>query len=230
MKTLGLIGGTSWFSTAEYYRLLNELANQKLGGASSAKLLLYSVDFSEFRPLAVNNEWDKIEKLFTGIAQRLEKAGADCLVLCANTPHIMADGIQRNISIPIIHIGVATAEEIKKHQLKKVALLGTKPTMEQNFIKEKLASKGIEAIIPGGSDRDFVHSSILEELTKGIFTTSTKARYLEVIENLRKEGAEGVIFGCTEIPMLIKEQECPMPSFDTTLIHAKAAVEFASAC
>jgi aspartate racemase len=227
MKTLGLIGGTSYHSTIDYYRLINQKVNERLGGLHSAKLFLYSVDFEEVRPPADPALWKGVPEFFTLTAQKLEAAGAECIVLCANTAHLMADKIQQGISIPLIHIVEATATAIKQQGLKKVALLGTKFTMEQPFFSEGLKQHGIEAIIPNDKDRDFINASIFDEMTKGIFSPGTKQRYFEIIENLQQQQVEAVIFACTEIPMLIKQDECPLPVFDTTLIHVEAAVNFA---
>lgn len=227
MKTLGLIGGTTWVSTVDYYKYINQLTTEKLGGLNSARILLYSVRFSDVKSLADASDWENLGELMSGIAQNLEKGGAEAIVLCANTMHIVADKVQEKTNIPLIHITDATAKEILRQNLKKVALLGTKFTMENDFYHKRLSDYGIETIIPNDEERDFIHWSIFEELGKDIFTTETKQKYLEIIENLNERGAEGVILGCTEIPMLIKPEECPIPSFDTTVLHAKAAVEFA---
>lgn len=227
MKTLGLIGGTTWVSTVDYYKYINQLTVEKLGGLNSAKILLYSVRFSEVKNLADAGDWESLGKLMSGIAQNLEKGGAEAIVLCANTMHIVADTVQKQTKIPLIHITDATAKEILRQNLKKVALLGTKFTMDNDFYKERLASHGIETIIPTDEERDFIHSSIFDELGKEIFTEKTKQKYLEIIDNLQARGAEGVIFGCTEIPMLLKPEDCRIPSFDTTFLHCQAAVEFA---
>jgi aspartate racemase len=227
MKTLGLIGGTSWVSTIDYYRLINELTNQRLGGVNSAKLILYSVNFKEFQPPTELSQWGPLTQKFTNIATKLEEAGAEGLVLCANTPHLIADAIQQEIEIPIIHIAEATAADISKSQLKKVALLGTRITMEQEFYKKRLSAQNIETIIPSKDDRQFIHDSILKEMCRNIFTPQMKERYLDIIDEMIKQGAEGIIFGCTEIPMLINKEECPVPSFDTTMLHVRAAVDFA---
>ena len=227
MKTLGLIGGTSWVSTIDYYRYINQLANEKLGGLNFAQILLYSISFNDVKALADRSDWEKLGEMLTDIAQTLEIGGAKAIVLCANTTHIVAEKIESNIKIPLIHITDSTAKEILKRKLKKVALLGTKFTMDNDFYKDRLARYDIETIIPNDAERDFIHAYIFEELGKDIFTAETKQKYLEIIENLHARGAEGVIFGCTEIPMLLKPEECPIPSFDTTLIHAKSAVEFA---
>lgn len=227
MKTLGLIGGTTWVSTVDYYKYINKLTTEKLGGLNSAKILLYSVRFSDVKSLADASDWESLGKLMSGIAQNLEKGGAEAIVLCANTMHIVADKVQEKTNIPLIHIADATAKAILAQNLKKVALLGTKFTMENDFYKNRLADFGIETIIPNDEERDFIHWSIFEELGKDIFTENTKQKYLEIIDKLNERGAEGVILGCTEIPMLVKPEECPIPSFDTTILHAKAAVEFA---
>lgn len=227
MKTIGLIGGTSWVSTAEYYRIINERTNRRLGGLNSAKILLYSVNFEEFKPPAKPAEWEVVGVRFTRIAQRLEEGGADCLLLCANTPHIVATDIQSKIRIPLLHIAEITAREIIKHRIFKVGLLGTRITMEQSFFREKLSEQGIQSIIPNEGERAFVHSSIFEELTKGIFKNETKVGFLRIIERLKKEGAMGIVLGCTEIPLLLNQTECDLPLFDTTSIHAESAVDFA---
>jgi len=227
MKILGLIGGTSWVSTIDYYRIINQQINDRLGGLNSAKIFLYSLNFEEFKPPADLSKWGPITDTLSKIAKQLESVGADCLIICANTPHMVADIVQQQIQIPLIHIGEVTAVEIKKQGLKKVGLLGTKFTMEQDFFKKKLSQQNIETIIPDRDQREFIHYSIFNELGKEIFTQSTKEKYLDIIHDLMKQGAEGIIFGCTEIPMLIKIEECSMPVFDTTMIHATAAVNFA---
>jgi aspartate racemase len=227
MKTLGLIGGMSWVSTIGYYQYINELANKKRGGLNFARILLYSVSFEDVKSLADASDWQTLGEMFSEISQKLENAGAEAIVLCANTAHIVADKVKTKIKIPLIHIVDSTAKEILKQNLKKVILLGTKFTMENDFYKEGLARYDIETVIPNDEDRNFIHASIFGELGKNIFTGETKQKYLEIIENLRATGAEGVIFGCTEIPMLLKPGDSSIPSFDTTLIHAQYAVEFA---
>jgi aspartate racemase len=229
MRTLGLIGGTTWHSTVDYYRTINQLVNARLGGLHSARLLLASVDFQEFQPAHDPAGWTRIADGFVDLAKRLAHAGADCLVLCANTPHLLADVIAPQIPVPLIHIAEATGRAIQAKQMRKIALLGTKFTMEHGFFQERLARAGIETLVPGDDDRAFIHRSIFEELGHGVFTAETRAAYLAVIDRLHARGAEGVILGCTEIPMLIKPEDCPIPSFDTTVIHATAAVDFALA-
>lgn len=227
MKTIGLIGGTSWLSTAEYYRIINQAVNEILGGVNSAKLLMYSINMADKKQLSDADNWDAIAAMYIEIALKLQVGGADCIVLCANTPHIIADDVRKEIQIPLIHIAEVTAQAIGKKQIKRVALLGTKYTMEHPFYKDKLSSKGIETLIPDAMDRDFINGSIYNEMAKGIFSEETKKSYLNIINKMVEQGAEGVILGCTEIPLLIKQEESSVPVFDTTLIHANAAVQFA---
>ncbi len=227
MKTLGLIGGTSWLSTVEYYKIINTQINQRLGRLNSAKILLYSVNFEEFRPPDDPSGWLEVLNRFGGIARRLETAGADAILFCANTPHLVTPEVQSKIRIPLIHIAEETAREISRHNIKTVALLGTKFTMEREFFREKLTAHGLRTIIPETEDRQFIHNSVLDEMGIGIFSDQTKHRYLDIIAQLQNSGAEGVIFGCTEIPMLLKPSDCSIPTFDTTLIHCTAAVNFA---
>ncbi|MCK4366158.1 MAG: aspartate/glutamate racemase family protein [Thermoplasmatales archaeon] len=227
MKTIGLIGGTTWHSTIEYYRIINETVKEKLGKSHSARCILYSINFEE---TVVQNQgrWDVISKSFIDITKKLENAGADFLIICANTMHKIADDIENNADIPIIHIADVTAEKIIERGLSKVGLLGTSYTMEENFYKERLKEKfNIETIIPEKNERDLINKIILNELTQGKIIQSSKQRYLEIIENLIDKKAEGIILGCTEIPLLIKKDDVDIPIFDTTEIHAKAAVEYA---
>jgi len=227
MKTIGMIGGTSWVSTVDYYRIINQLTNQHLGGVSSAQILLYSVNYTEFRALVDAGEWPKFNETVTGIAKRLEAAGANCILLCANTMHMAAEAVRANTGIPLIHIAEVTAQEIAAKKLTKIGLLGTRFTMEKEFFKDALKKHGIETLIPEADARQFIHNSIFDELGKGICTPATKAKYLEEIDKLMQRGAEGIIFGCTEIPLLIPTAECNFPVFDTLEIHAKNAVAFA---
>lgn len=229
MKTLGIIGGLSWFSTAVYYKIINQLTSERLGGSHSARLLLYSVDFNDFKTLQEKNDWDKIETMLSEIAMKLQGAGADCIIMATNTPHLVADKVREKIKIPLLHIADETAKEIVKQKINKVALLGTKFTMEHSFFKDRLTGFGVSSLIPDKAGRDYIHASIFNELTRGVFKDETKTKYLDVIENLRKEGAQGVIFGCTEMIFLIKQEECPIPVFDTAFIHAKSGVDFALA-
>jgi aspartate racemase len=227
MKTLGLIGGTTWLSTVDYYRYINEGINERTGGTEFAKCIIYSFNFSEIRKLTEINDWESILKMVTGACRNLEQSGAEAIVLCANTMHHIADGLQKNISIPVIHIAEAAANEIKKKNLRKAVLLGTKFTMEFSFYKKKLAEHNIETIIPDEAGRRFIHSSIFDELALNVFKPETKERYISIIDGLVKQGAEGVILGCTEIPLLIKQEDLEVPAFDTTKIHSDAAVDFA---
>ncbi len=227
MKTIGLIGGISWHSTLDYYRLFNELVNKKLGGVHSAKVIINSVEFAEIKRLTEALDWDSIAVIIGKAAQSLEVAGADCIIIGANTMHNIADAIQAAVQIPVIHIGAVTAAAIKMKGLKKVALLGTKYTMQMDFYKAKLAENGIDTIIPGETDIAFINNSIYNEFGRGIFLPETKAEYLRIINILIEEGAEGIILGCTEIPILIKQSDCTVPVFDTALIHSTAAVDFA---
>jgi aspartate racemase len=227
MKTIGLIGGTTWVSTIEYYRIINETVKEKLGGAHSAHCILYSVDFEEFI-IKHEGRWDEITDLFIDIAKKLERSGTDFLVICANTLHKIADEIQDNINIPILHIVDVTAEEIIKKGLSKVGLIGTKYTMEENFYKQRLKEKfNIETIVPDNKDRETIHNVIIDELSYEIIKQSSKDKYIKIINNLISRGAEGIILGCTEIPLLIKEKDINTFIFDTTTIHAKAVVEYA---
>lgn len=227
MKTIGLIGGSTWVSSAEYYKILNRLANQQKGGYHSASILMQSFNFDDFRILIVGNRFEEAEKMLIKIAQNLERAGADCMLICANTPHMFADNIQKEITIPLIHIAKATGRAIEQKHLKKVALLGTKPTMELDFYSTILQSFNIETIIPDPTAREYINFTIFEQFSKDIFTNEAKTKYVEIIESLKADGAQGVILGCTEIPMLIKEGDVSIPVFDTMLIHCEAAMNFA---
>ena len=227
MKTIGLIGGTTWLSTIDYYRIINQEVNRQLGDLHSAKLLLYSIDFDEFRTLADADEWQKVTEWFAGIAQQLQTAGAEAIVLCAGTLHLIATELQQLVQIPIIHIADATVSELRSQNIRKTALLGTKFTMEAAFFKDKLSQQGIEVMIPDAGERQFIHQTIFDELDRGLLLEATKVSYLAIIQNMVEKGAEAVILGCTEIPLLIKPEDCTIPVFDTMLIHAKAAARFA---
>ncbi|QSW89777.1 MULTISPECIES: aspartate/glutamate racemase family protein [Flavobacterium] len=227
MKKIGLIGGISWVSTTDYYKLINLGINEKLGGLNFSECLVYSFNYADIKKNNDNNDWDSTFNMLLKGCEFLKSGGAEAIVLCANTMHLIADKLQDAIKLPVIHIAVETAVEIQKQNLKKVGLLGTKFTMELDFFKNKLAEKGIETIIPTSEeDKDFIHYTIFEELGRGIVTDETKKRYLEIANELIKNGAEGIILGCTEIPLVIKTEDLSVPIFDTTLIHAKAAVEF----
>lgn len=227
MKILGLVGGTSWVSTVDYYKLINEGINEKLGGLEYAECMVYSLNYGDIKRNNDADDWDKNLALISAAAIHLEKSGAKAIVLCANTMHLIADRLQLMLNIPIIHIATATANAIAAKRIKKVGLLGTRFTMERQFFKHKLSEQGIEAIIPGDEDRGIIHYTIFEELGRGVFLPETKQFYLDVIDKLAAEGAEGIILGCTEIPMLLNSDDTDVPLFDTTAIHSQAAVEFA---
>lgn len=227
MKTIGLIGGTTWLSTLEYYRIINQTVNKKLGCKHSAKCILYSIDFEEIMVKNWHN-WDEITKIFIQIAKTLEKAGSELLVICANTPHKIADKIQENIGIPLISIVDATAEKIKEKNLKKVGLIGTSYTMNEDFFKKKLKDKyGIQTVIPDENNQKIIEDIIEKELSFNIIKKVSKQKYIKIIDKLISEGCEGIILGCTEIPLLIGQSDLDIPVFDTTSIHAKATVEYA---
>lgn len=223
MKTIGLIGGMSWESTVTYYQVINEIVNQELGGLHSAKILLYSVDFAEIEKCQADGDWDKSADILSAAARNLEKAGADFIVICTNTMHKVAPQIQSKIGIPILHIAEATADELKRCNITKVALLGTKYTMTQDFYKEKLTRAGITVLIPDEQEIETVNNIIYKELCLGIISEISKEKYRDIIRALARRGAEGVILGCTEIGMLIRQQDTDLPVFDTTIIHASKA-------
>ena len=227
MKTIGLIGGMSWESTVSYYQLINETIKEKLGGLHSAKILLYSVDFAEIERYQASGDWDKSAEVLSQIAQILEKAGADFIVICTNTMHKVAPQIQKTISIPILHIAQATADALLENGIKKVGLLGTKYTMTQDFYKEKLFEAGLDVVIPDQAGVEEVNRIIYDELCLGQIKESSKQAYLAIIDDLKNAGAEAVILGCTEIGLLVKQEDTDMPLFDTTVIHAQKAAEFA---
>lgn len=223
MKTIGLIGGMSWESTVSYYQIINERIKEKLGGLHSASLLLYSVDFAEIEKYQSNGEWEKSAELLGKAALNLQKAGADFIIICTNTMHKVALQIQEQIAIPIIHIADATADILIDTGIQTVALLGTRYTMTEDFYKEKLIARGIKVLIPDAEEMETVNQVIYEELCQGIISKTSKERYLQIIEHLREKGAQGVILGCTEIGLLIHQEDTTLPVFDTTLIHAEKA-------
>ena len=228
MKVIGLIGGMSWESTAEYYRLINETVKERLGGHHSAKILLYSVNFSELVELQQDGRWQEATEFICEAARRVELGGADCILICTNTMHKMAAEVQRAVVIPLLHIADATAMEIKKKGIGQVALLGTKYTMEEEFYKGRLRMKyGFEVLIPPEEDRNIVNQIIYDELCLGKIEEESKRHFVRIINSLRERGGEGVILGCTEISLLIKDKDSPLELFDTTTIHARAAVDFA---
>jgi aspartate racemase len=230
MKTIGLIGGMSWESSAEYYRIINETVKAKLGGLHSAKSIMVSVDFAEIELMQRQGKWPEATQAMINAAKSLENGGADFVVLCTNTMHKSAEEIQANIGIPFLHIADATAREINKTGIRKVGLLGTHYTMEEDFYKSRLIQNfGLDVIIPGAEEREVVHRVIFDELVVGDIRQASKERYQDIIRQLVEDGAKGIILGCTEIGSLIHDGDCRVPLFDTTRIHAAAAVEYALA-
>ena len=229
MRTLGLIGGMSWESTALYYRHLNEIARDRLGGLRSAKLLMWSFDFAEVADCQHRGDWDGAAALMVEAAGRLRAGGAEALVICTNTMHLTADTVEEASGLPVLHIADATAQAVRRTASKRPLLLATRFTMEQPFYRERLRERhGIEVVVPGEADRALVHGIIYEELCRGIVRPASKAAYLAVIDRLRRaEGADGVILGCTEITMLIDAGDTDMPVFDTTRLHAESAMAYA---
>lgn len=226
LKTIGLIGGMSWESTATYYKIINETVKEKLGGLHSAKCILYSVDFQEIEECQANGNWEKSGEILGEAAYNLEKAGADFIVICTNTMHKVVNQIKEKISVPILHIAEMTAEKILEKGLKNIALLGTKYTMEQDFYKSKLIEKGINVIIPDKNDIETINEVIYDELCLGTINFNSKKKFLEIVDKLRSKGAEGIILGCTEIGLLIKNEDTDVPLFDTAIIHAEQAAMY----
>ncbi|POY39344.1 aspartate racemase [Solitalea longa] len=226
MKKLGLIGGISWVSTADYYRLINEGVNQQLGGLNFAECMIHSFNYADIKRNNDNNDWDSTLKMIVQASLGLKLNGAEAIILCANTMHKSADDLQQIIGLPVIHIATETAKAIQQQSITKVGLLGTRFTMELDFFKSKLCAQSIDALIPEADDRQFIQDTIYYELGKGIVKPETKQRYISIINHLIKQGAEGIILGCTEIPLIIKQEDVNKPIFDTTLIHSAAAVEF----
>jgi aspartate racemase len=230
MKTIGMLGGMSWESTLPYYRIINETVKEKLGGLHSAKLVLFSVDFEEIAALQRAGAWDEAGSLLARAAQSLRDAGANFLVICTNTMHVVADTVEKAAGIPLFHIADPTAEEIRRQGLKKIGLLGTRFTMEQDFYRQRLRQRhDLEALVPDEADRDIVHKVIFEELCRGIVREESRQAYRDIIQRLVDRGAQGIILGCTEIAMLISPEDAPVPVFDTTALHARKAAELALA-
>ena len=228
MKTIGLIGGMSWTSTLEYYRLLNELTARRTGGSHFAKVILYSLDFGEVERIQHGGRWDEAAKLLTEAGRALKAAGADFLLICSNTMHIVADAVQKGTGLPLLHIADVTGDAIRRSGLKRVGLLGTKFVMESGFYRERLEGKfGLKVLVPDEEDRDVVHRVIYDELCKGVVAEESRAAYLEIVRRLMGRGAEGIILGCTEITLLLRPEDSPVPVFDTTRLHAEAAVRMA---
>ena len=228
MKTMGLIGGMSWESSLEYYRIVNETVKEKLGGLHSCKCLMYSVDFGVIEALQHQNKWDELTKLMIEAAQNLKHGGADFIVICTNTMHKMAPEIETATELNVLHIADFTGAAISKDQIQKVGLLGTRFTMEGDFYKKRLKDNyDIEVIIPEDTDRQIIHDIIYNELCLGVIKDDSRQKYIDIINKLCANGAEGIILGCTEIPLLIKQSDVLIPVYDTTKIHAESAVDFA---
>lgn len=228
MKTLGLIGGMSWESTIPYYRIINERINERLGGLHSAKLLLHSVDFHEIEALQAQGDWEQAAQSLVTIATSLRQAGAEAIVICTNTMHKVAEEVELASQLPLLHIADATGQRLKQQEMTRVGLLGTRYTMEQDFYRQRLQQRyGIDVIIPNDSQRETVNSVIYNELCRGIFTETSRAAYRDIIQDLALQGAQGVILGCTEIPLLVQQSDAKIPLFDTSLLHALAAADYA---
>lgn len=223
MKTIGLLGGMSWESTVTYYQIINETIKEKLGGLHSARILLYSVDFAEIEKCQSKGDWEKSADILSEAARNLEKAGADFIVICTNTMHKVAPEIQDRIHVPVMHIAEATAEVLEENQITKVALLGTKYTMTQDFYKKKLEENGITVLIPDEKSIEIVNRVIYDELCLGMISSGSREQYLKIIDALALKGAQGVILGCTEIGLLVHQEDTSLPVFDTTQIHARKA-------
>ncbi|MCK9421701.1 MAG: aspartate/glutamate racemase family protein [Bacteroidales bacterium] len=228
MKTIGLLGGTGWESTVEYYKIINKNISESSGHKHSAKIIMFSVDFFEISSRMGSQDYDGMEKFLTETAIKIENAGADCILICANTLHMFAEQISKKISIPLIHIADATASKIKENNIQKVGLLGTKPTMEMPFYKNRLKEKfGIDVIVPSNTQRENIQKIFLGEFIQGKFTSEARMQFLDIMNKLAAQGAEGIILGCTEIPLLVNQKDTSIPLFDTLEIHANAAVDFA---
>lgn len=228
MKRAGIIGGMSWESTVEYYRIMNETVKEKLGGLHSADILIYSYDFHDIEVLQHQGKWEEMAQSMINVAKQLQAAGAEFIVIATNTMHKLVPAMEQVLNLPILHIADATGEAIKARGLSKVGLLGTRFTMEGDFYRGRLVDKyGIEVVIPNEQERQAVHDIIYHELCLGVIKNDSRSVFQGIIENLKEQGAEGVILGCTEIPLLIKQQDSPIAIFDTTTIHAKAAVSLA---
>jgi len=228
MKTIGMIGGMSWESSLEYYRIMNQTVKEKLGGFHSAQCILYSVDFDDVEKLQHQGDWESLTRLMIEAAQRVKKAGADFLVICTNTMHKMADEVQGAVQIPLLHIADVTGGAVKANGQSRVGLLGTKFTMEQDFYKGRLKeTHGIDVLIPEDTERQVIHDILYNELCLGEIKELSREKFQSIIQNLVKRGAQGVILGCTEIPLIVRQEDYEIPLYDTTALHAKAAVDFA---
>jgi len=229
MKTIGLIGGMSWESSAEYYRIINQIVNERMGGLHSARCLVYSVDFAEIEQLQATGAWEEAGDLLAAVGQSLEAAGADLLLLCTNTMHKVAGAVEEAVSIPLLHIADVAAEAVRSAGITRVGLLGTAFTMEQSFYKDRLAAHGLEVIVPSAADRVVVHRTIYEELCMGVIREESREAHRRIIDRLVAAGAGGVVLGCTELELLVRGDDAPVPVFPTTRLHAAAAVNRALA-
>ncbi len=230
MKTIGLLGGMSWESTILYYQLLNEGVRARCGGLHSAKILLHSVDFAEIEQLQTSGRWDEAGRVLAAAAQGLEQNGAELILICTNLMHKVAPAIEASLQVPLLHIADATGRAIQAQGLGKVGLLGARYTMEEDFYRQRLQDKfGLEVVIPAAPEREFVHRVIFDELCRGVFTDSSRQRYLNIIEGMKQQGAQGVVLGCTEIPLLVRQSDTELPLFSTTALHAEAALQAAFA-
>ncbi|WP_302181877.1 aspartate/glutamate racemase family protein [Nocardioides pinisoli] len=227
MRRIGLLGGMSWESSALYYEILNEAVRERLGGYHSARVLMSSIDFAEVEAMQAAGEWDAAGALLAAEAAALEAAGAECLVLCTNTMHKVADAIEAATSVPLVHIVDVTAAAVRASGLSRVALLGTRFTMEQAFVRDRLAAHGVEALVPPAEDRELVHEVIYGELVRGVVREESREAYVDVVARLVADGAEGVVLGCTEIELLLRPEDVDVPVFATTRLHALAALDFA---
>jgi len=228
MKTIGMIGGMSWESSLEYYRIMNQAVKEKLGGFHSAQCILYSVDFDDVEKMQHQGDWESLTRLMIEAAQSVKKAGADFLVICTNTMHKMADAVQSAVQIPLLHIADVTAEAVKANGQNRVGLLGTKFTMEQDFYRGRLKDlHGIDVLIPGDDERQTIHDILYNELCLGEIKKLSSEKFQTIIQNLVERGAQGVVLGCTEIPLIVRQEDYKIPLYDTTSLHALAAVEFA---
>jgi len=227
MKTIGMIGGTGWPSTLEYYRIINQETNRRLGGLSSAKIMLSSFNYAEIDALNKKEDHAGVYKLVLDAALRLKKSSVDFIIICANTMHQYVDELEKETGLKIVHIADATAKEILKNNISTIGLLGTRFTMEMDFYTRRLSQANIQSLVPNKSEREFIHNVIMNELLKEEFKKDTKEKFLNIIDDLQKQGAQGIVLGCTEIPLLIKQEDVNLPVFNTLEIHAKAAVDFA---
>lgn len=228
MKTIGLIGGMSWESSIEYYRIINQEAKKRLGGLHSAECMMFSFDFAEIEDLQMKDDWETATQRMIQAAQQVERGGGQCIVICTNTMHKMADDVQNAVDIPLIHIADATAIAVKANEIDRIGLLGTRFTMEHDFYKGRMIDNfGLDVLVPDNQGRDIVHQIIYDELVVGDIKDESRVAYQNVIGKLQENGAEGVILGCTEIGLLIKPEDSPIPVYDTTYLHAVAAVEWA---